>query len=173
MEAERTTSLIPGLTVDTLAGRGYRSAAQLPPPPDLRSMWPELPLEFVVLGTAVSLQGSGRSREAWKDRVKSAAQAELPEGAWALVDRVAVTIYYFPEGEMLGDIDNIVKPILDAVSQFIYVDDQPVERVVVQKFEPERIFTFSEPSLKLITALGAEGPSVYIRLTDDPHEDLL
>jgi len=47
---------------------------------------------------------------------------------------------------MTGDVDNIVKPILDAMTKFIYVDDQQVERVVVQKFEPDNIFTFSNPS---------------------------
>ncbi len=41
---------------------------------------------------------------------------------------------------MQGDVDNIVKPILDALSKHIYNDDGQVERIWVQKFEPGRIF---------------------------------
>jgi crossover junction endodeoxyribonuclease RusA len=133
---------------------------------------PDLPIEFIVEGTAVSLQASGQTKAAWKQTVKAAGEGVIPSGSWALTERVAVTIYYFPEGEMTGDVDNIVKPILDAMAKFIYVDDRQVERVVVQKFEPDNIFTFSNPSDTLIAALGKEGPALYIRITDDPHEDL-
>lgn len=135
-------------------------------------MTPDLPIEFIVRGTAISLQASGASRQAWKDRVRAAGSGAIPTGSWALTDRVAVTIYYFPEGEMVGDIDNIVKPILDAMCRFIYADDRQVERVVVQKFEPDRIFTFSTPSPVLVDALAAEGSAVYIRISDNPHEEL-
>lgn len=135
-------------------------------------MTPDLPIEFIIRGTAISLQASGASREAWKATVKAAGAGVVPPGSWALTDRVAVTIYYFPEGEMVGDVDNIVKPILDAMCQFIYVDDHQVERVVVQKFEPDRIFTFSAPSPALVDALAAEGSVVYIRVSDNPHEEL-
>lgn len=133
---------------------------------------PELPIEFIVEGTAISLQASGSTRAAWKQRIRAAGDLVVPGGSWALTDRIAVTIYYFPEGEMTGDIDNIVKPILDAMTQFIYVDDQQVERVVVQKFEPDNVFSFSNPSATLVAALAKEGSSLYIKVTDDPHEDL-
>ncbi len=73
---------------------------------------------------------------------------------------------------MIGDIDNIVKPILDAMTPVIYLDDAQVERVVVQKFEPERIFSFLAPSAALKEALDAEGAAVYIRISDNPHEEL-
>lgn len=135
-------------------------------------MTPELPLEFVVQGTAVSLQASTGSKTAWKDQIKTASETVFPPGSWSLTDRLAVTIYYFPEGEMLGDVDNIVKPILDAMSKSIYVDDSQIDRVVVQRFEPERIFSFSNPTPALLEALSDLGPAVYIRITDDPHEDL-
>jgi hypothetical protein len=133
---------------------------------------PDLPIEFVVRGTAISLQASSRSRQAWKETVRVAGATVVPGGSWALTDRVAVTIYYFPDGEMNGDIDNIVKPILDAMIPFVYLDDGQVERVVVQRFEPDRIFRFSAPSSALVDALAVEGSRVYIRVSDNPHEEL-
>ena len=60
-----------------------------------------------------------------------ASRPVLPEGHWATTGRVAVTLFYFPEAAMQGDIDNIVKPILDALAQHIYIDDAQVERLVV------------------------------------------
>jgi len=131
-----------------------------------------MPIEFLVRGTAISMQASARSRATWKETVRAAGAMVVPAGSWALTERVAVMIYYFPEGKMVGDIDNIIKPILDAMSCFIYVDDGQVERVVVQKFEPDQNFNFSAPTRILADALAAERPSVYIRVSDEPHEDL-
>jgi crossover junction endodeoxyribonuclease RusA len=73
---------------------------------------------------------------------------------------------------MEGDIDNIVKLVLDAMSHHIYMDDAQVERVVVQKFEPGRVFGFSSPSEVLASAMFATKPVLYIRLSDNPFEDL-
>jgi hypothetical protein len=66
-----------------------------------------------------------------------------------------------------------VKPILDALIGFAYLDDQVVERVVSQKFEPEMDWTIDDPSDQLIAALDAisagdePSPVVYIRVDDD------
>jgi crossover junction endodeoxyribonuclease RusA len=96
----------------------------------------------------------------------------LPEGYWLLTEALAVTIFIFPGAVMPGDVDNRVKPILDAMVHRVYSDDQLVERVVVQKFEPERVFAFQNPSEVLLTALEAEEPVVYLRITNDLHEEL-
>ncbi|MBK1662041.1 RusA family crossover junction endodeoxyribonuclease [Paracraurococcus ruber] len=134
----------------------------------------DFPLEFLVLGTPVSLQAKRpAARDAWKTRVKDASRAALPEGHFATTGPVTVTLYYFPDAEMQGDIDNIVKPILDALCQHVYNDDRQVERILVQKFEPGRIFQFKRPSSVLADALGSEKPLLYVRLGDDPAEGLL
>ena len=85
---------------------------------------------------------------------------------------MAVTIYSLPGEPMQGDVDNIVKLILDALCKHIYFDDKQVERVVVQKFEPGNAFTLTEPSELFVQALEAPKPIVYIRVTNDPFEDL-
>lgn len=85
---------------------------------------------------------------------------------------MSVTIFYFPDGKMDGDIDNIIKPILDAMSAHIYIDDSQVERIVVQKFEPGNIFPFTSPSAKLEETLYRDRPILYIRVSDKPFEDL-
>jgi crossover junction endodeoxyribonuclease RusA len=134
---------------------------------------PEFPIEFLVEGTPVSLQTKRpEARNEWQARVKDASRAVLPEGHWATRGRVAATLFYFPNTAMQGDIDNIVKPILDALGRHIYLDDSQVERVVVQKFEPGNVFPFIAPTTTLEEALNRPKPLLYVRLSDDPFEEL-
>jgi crossover junction endodeoxyribonuclease RusA len=131
------------------------------------------PLEFLVSGTAVSLQAKRReSVDRWKARIREASHEVLAEGHFATEGPVSVTLFYFPDSEMAGDIDNIVKPILDALCQHIYIDDNQVERVLVQKFEPEKIFQFGSPSSILEGAIVGDKPLLYVRLSDNPFEEL-
>jgi crossover junction endodeoxyribonuclease RusA len=78
-----------------------------------------------------------------------------------------------PETQMQGDLDNIVKPILDAMRKHIYADDKQVERILVQKFEPGKIFRFRAPSQTLATAIQGQKPILYVRVSDNPMEGLV
>ena len=72
---------------------------------------------------------------------------------------------------MNGDVDNIVKPILDALMPRIYVNDSQVERVWVQKFESEKSFRIDNPTVKLAAAIDTEPPIVYIRIDNEISSD--
>jgi len=133
----------------------------------------EFPIEFLVKGTAVSFQAArAATKSEWKERVKAASTTVIPQPHFVSGERMAVTIYNLPDEPMQGDVDNIVKLILDALCKHIYLDDKQVERVVVQKFEPGNAFTLTEPSDVFVKALEAPKPIVYIRVTNDPFEDL-
>lgn len=108
--------------------------------------------------------------------MKAAARQRLNETVeWAYLDEapVALTIYYFPTTPVVGDIDNIVKPIMDALTGVAYLDDQVVERVVAQRFEPGAGWAFAEPSERLAAALNTIAasdnpmPLVYVRADND------
>ena len=127
-------------------------------------------------GVAVSLQSkSAEARTRWKERVETAARAALPEGSWTLQDRLSVTIYIFPAGELRGDIDNFVKPILDAMVGCVYGDDSQLEKLTVRKIEPDFVPRFTDPSPTLSDSLsmGMVEPMVYIRVDDDLDEELV
>lgn len=133
------------------------------------SLEPDLPFEFVVRGTPVSLGASSRSRMAWRARIIAAARVALPPGYWLLDRALSVTIFIFPNALLEGDIDNRLKPILDAMTRTVYMDDILVERLLVQKFEPGRSFEVLSPSALMREAakLGTSEPIVYIRVDDD------
>jgi crossover junction endodeoxyribonuclease RusA len=134
----------------------------------------EFPIEFFVKGTPVSLQAKrAQSREEWKVRVKTASNMAIRGPHFVSNERIAVTLYYLPAEPMQGDVDNIVKPILDALSRHIYIDDRQVERIVVQKFEPGNVFSFNRPTQIFTEALAEDRPVLYVRLTNDPFEELM
>lgn len=113
---------------------------------------------------------NGKNRENWKLIVRDAAlkrRNDLSE--FCLLDQRAlgVKIYYFPPEPMVGDIDNIVKPILDGMAGVAYPSDQVIEQVIVQKFEPDTPWEFVSPSVLLSIALDTTPPTVYIRVDDD------
>jgi crossover junction endodeoxyribonuclease RusA len=131
------------------------------------------PIEFLVRGTPVSFQAkNATARDDWKGRVKAASVPMLPQPHFASDQRMAVTLYYLPDSPMPGDVDNIVKLVLDALSAHIYLDDAQVERVVVQKFEPGNVFSFSNPSAAFVDAITGPKPVLYVRVSDDPFEEL-
>lgn len=128
------------------------------------------PLEFFIEETPKSLQASPRSREQWKQTVGDAARLRVHEtvGMDFLDSRpLAVTIFYFSAAEMEGDVDNIVKLILDGMINIAYLNDKVIERVLAQKFEPGIERTFADVTQKLAAALDADAPVVYIRVDDD------
>jgi crossover junction endodeoxyribonuclease RusA len=128
------------------------------------------PLEFFVAASPISSQGSAASKQRWKTSIEAAARARIRETIELLLldgRTISVTIYYFPEEPMQGDIDNIVKPILDALNRVAYMDDNDIERILVQKFEPGAAWTFANPSGQLAATLEVGRPAVYIRIDDD------
>jgi Holliday junction resolvase RusA-like endonuclease len=133
----------------------------------------QFPIEFIVEGTPVSFQHRrAEARNEWKACVKAASSMRLSAGYDASKARIAATLYYFPSEPMQGDVDNIVKLVLDALCEHIYVDDSQVDRIVVQRFEPGKVFGFAAPSTILEEALERPGSVLYVRLSDDPFEDL-
>ena len=78
-------------------------------------------IEFNVSGEPVSLQAKGRSKNSWKAVVAQASATGHPKGSSPFQSDVRAAIYYFSATPMVGDVDNIVKPILDALNNRIYV----------------------------------------------------
>lgn len=127
----------------------------------LEETFPVFPVEAVVAG--VPRAHNAHSRKRWQDVVKS-----VTRGSWtrASPSQTFVTILYFSEGPMQGDVDNIVKPILDAMNKGPYEDDSQVKRVIVEKFEPGDDVAFERTTPHLIQALSLQPPVVYIRVDD-------
>lgn len=131
------------------------------------------PVEFLVAGTPVSLQGSSAGKNAWKALVRAASMGPCPAGTTLAQCPLRASIYYFCAAPMEGDVDNIVKPILDAMCGTVYEDDQCIANVTVRKIEPGQPIQVRNPSAALALALTSPKPIVFIRVSNDPYSEPL
>jgi crossover junction endodeoxyribonuclease RusA len=124
----------------------------------------DLPFEFAVPGVPVSQQSKASSITAWKSIVQRAALVERRAEAFTTAQPVTVTMFFVFKEPMAGDLDNIIKPILDALNGVIYIDDQQVERITI-----ERSAELSTPA-NMATQTAAqilrdlEPPYLYVRV---------
>ena len=125
-----------------------------------------LPLEFVLDGPAVSQQSNNQGLlDDWKDRVRRAAAQVWPPGDSPVTGPVMVTIIYFYESRRM-DVDNIPKPIVDALNEFVFEDDTQMTDLVCRKrhiaMEPE---IASDSDIFVESVYGGE-EFTYIRVED-------
>lgn len=80
--------------------------------------------EFTVEGPPVSQQTRRRSQRLppWRGAVRTAAEQRWPAGAPPFDRELHLIITNFYEGAP-ADVDNIVKPMLDAIKGLVYADD--------------------------------------------------
>jgi hypothetical protein len=117
-------------------------------------------VDFYVRGTPVSLQARGPSLPAWKAKVR--ATCPVPSSAPTTAD-VSVVITYFYDGTAPAvDIDNIIKPIFDAMKGVAYVDDNQVVAVHCSRVNTSAALLFANPTAALLAALAAPGDFVHV-----------
>jgi crossover junction endodeoxyribonuclease RusA len=131
-----------------------------------------LPFDFIVEGVPATHDSGGR--EKWKLRVKTAARHLISEKDEPLAMELSVAIVYFSESVTAKDVDNIIKPILDALIGTVYQDDRIVSQVLARKTQmrPDRMFSIS--SRRLAEALEKRlSDFVYISAGLAPDHSLV
>lgn len=92
--------------------------------------------EIIVEGTPRSLQGSRRGLTDWMAHVRAAAERAYPEREERLdfVDVSARILHFcFDWGDTDGDLDNIAKPILDALAGILFFNDSQIKELVLRR----------------------------------------
>ena len=79
-----------------------------------------------VAGRPQSFQKKG-STERYTQRIREAAAAIVSRPASS--PRIDIEIWYAADHLARGDVDNIIKPVLDALNGVVYVDDRQVRSV--------------------------------------------
>lgn len=127
-----------------------------------------LPFEFVVDGPPVSQQTRRRARlPAWRAAVLEAAALRWPHGAVPIEVAVCVEITHFYEGAA-GDVDNIIKPILDAIKGLVFADDSLVTDVVCRRRPLAGPFLVDPVSPVLAEGLAANQEFLHVRVALSP-----
>lgn len=131
-----------------------------------------IPFEFIVTGKPVSLQTNNRAKlQEWKTKVGEVAAAAMPVETPATSDSVQIIITHYCITQ-ISDLDNIIKPIVDAMKILVYVDDRQVTDLTVKrrKFKEFADRTGISPSIAEALAAGQEFIYVKIDQPSNPME---
>jgi crossover junction endodeoxyribonuclease RusA len=127
-----------------------------------------LPFEFTTKGPPVSLQTRRRQRlQEWKQRVRDAALLCVPAGEAPVTDHVNVTITYYYEGGS-PDVDNIIKPIQDALNGVVFVDDSQVVSTESRKKSLDGSYRLKGESRILLSAFADGVDFLHVRVSEPP-----
>jgi hypothetical protein len=134
-------------------------------------------VEFAVGGRPVSAQtGNISSLRQWQRDVSRAATAVLAQPSFAgllplipLDEAVHVeAIYFYVGSRAFIDVDNMIKPILDALKRLVYTDDRHVVDAEVRLLG-RRNSSYSvrirSVTPALVDALMLSGPFVFLRIS--------
>lgn len=123
-----------------------------------------LPFEFTIKGPPVSAQTRNRSRlQGWKADVKNAAQRQIEAEGSVVDSEVCVSITYYYDGES-PDVDNIIKPIQDALIGVIYSDDCQVVETTSRKRSINGSYRIRGVSSILLSAFADGDEFLHIKV---------
>jgi crossover junction endodeoxyribonuclease RusA len=132
-----------------------------------------LPVEFMVFGIPASLQGRKRRVGSWKAAVSAAAASAWPVGQPPTVTPVRLQVVYYHLNAPL-DVDNMIKPIQDAMIGIIYDDDRQVTDVQAARRDLNGPFRVRGMSPRLAQGFVNGGTFVHITVSEPPdHQELL
>ena len=120
---------------------------------------------FAVIGSPVSQQSSPRSKQQYQTAVAKAASNSVVNTIKG-DERIKIEIDWFSEGSQnKPDVDNIIKPILDALKGIVFVDDNQVDSIVARKHDILRVTRFIEEPLSIIEPLlNGHKEYVFVRI---------
>lgn len=121
-------------------------------------------IEFIVDGTPASLQSRPKWKNRWKNKVTKEATKATSHLTGETTHHIQATIIYFYDSGAL-DLDNILKPILDAMTNVVYVDDTQVINIIANKRDLKQKVTLHIPSIQLAKKIGgASKDFVWLKL---------
>ena len=135
-----------------------------------------LPFDFKISGTPRSLNsGSGKEGGPWQRSVKNAAERRWGRRGPVAGD-LAVSITWlcerFQPDRAQPDVDNIAKPIIDALKGLVYDSDASVTDVLCRRRSQGSISARGRLSSVLMDCLYQSGDSVYVVVDEAPINEV-
>ena len=104
--------------------------------------------------------------------MKEAIRQYWPAGERPVLEQVMLTITYFHEGNSL-DIDNTLKPILDAMKGLVYIDDDQVTDLVCRKRNLNDDLRIVNSSSVLAEGFDRGNEFLYVVVEDAPDQEVI
>ena len=121
--------------------------------------------DFLIPRRPVSLQTRNRKNlQAWKDYVRYEAAKTWTEDVYSDIDLQLTLVYLFNKDPV--DIDNIVKPIQDALIGLVYEDDLLITDLRSHRRPLVGTFDLSKCPLPLIRGIVSGAECVYVQVAE-------
>lgn len=129
--------------------------------------------EFIVDGPPVSQQTRRRQRlKDWKRTVRQEAEKYWSSEHKTATGLLMLQITYFYDSVAI-DVDNIIKPIQDAIVGLAYVDDNQITDVLVRKRDLSGNFKVENMTSILAEGFARGNEFLHIFVTDAPDQEVL
>ncbi|WP_176739232.1 RusA family crossover junction endodeoxyribonuclease [Micromonospora matsumotoense] len=126
-----------------------------------------LPWDFWVPGVPASVQASSVTRQRWKAKVAASATGAWPAGEQPLTDKIQIHITYYHDSAPL-DVDNMIKPIQDALCEIVYVDDNQLTDTHGHLRDINAAYRVKGMTPAQADGFVSNGPFVHIRIEAAP-----
>jgi putative transposase len=131
----------------------------------------ELLHEFFVTGIPVSAQAKRRDRlKQWREDVRASAAKEWT-GTAPMEGEFAVIIVLYADGWRL-DVDNMAKPILDALTGLLWNDDRQVVQALPAYRELFGTYRVTDVSETLYRGFATNRPFVHVQVRTPPDKGI-
>jgi crossover junction endodeoxyribonuclease RusA len=131
------------------------------------------PFEFVIPSRPVSQQVRRRDRlREWREFVRTEAEKNWKPAHSLATAPVSITVIYLYD-EVALDVDNIVKPIMDALIGLTFDDDSLVTDATIRRRHLRGMFRLEGVSPTLAAGFELDREFVYVLLVDAPPQDEL
>ena len=104
--------------------------------------------------------------------MRRVAEQYWPAGELPASGSVMLTITYFYE-DVLMDIDNLTKPISDALKGLVYLDDEQVTDVLCRKRNLNSNLRIENPSRVLAEGFSRGNEFLYITVEEAPDQEVI
>ncbi len=118
---------------------------------------------FIVKGRPVSIQAHAASRRRWMSRVQEAARGIFSQPLTDFDLKVQITFFY--DEPPTFDMDNVSKPICDALNGIAYNDDRQLMERNSRKRYLKGSYHLEGVDPELVRALAESEEFVYIEIT--------
>lgn len=122
-------------------------------------------LEFLIPKRPVSLQSkNSKNRENWKEFVRTEAKKTY-SGILHDDKKLHLSLFYLYEDSPL-DVDNIIKPIQDALIGVVYRDDSVITDVESHRRHLKQLFDITQCPTLLMQGILSEKECVYVKIDE-------
>ena len=119
--------------------------------------------EFLIPRRPLSLQAKNNRLQTWKTFVRAEAMKHWGEPTIQTGD-LRLTLVYLC-GQAPPDVDNIIKPIQDALRGLVYSDDALISDVDCHRRSLVGSFDFSRPPQLFMSAVDSQKECVYVKVS--------